>query len=52
MLRPTHIDSQMRYARPGWRKIWLDGGGDKDPPCLRQVNPPTGLGVWACVAVW
>ena len=33
---PIHIDQQMRYARPGWRKIWLDGGGDKDPLRLRR----------------
>ena len=33
---PVHIDQQMRYARPGWRQIWLDGGGDKNPLKLRR----------------
>ena len=31
-----HIDNQMRYARQKWRKIWKDGGGDKDPLKLRR----------------
>jgi hypothetical protein len=34
---PMHIDQQMRYARPQWRRIWKDGGGDKDPLVLRRV---------------
>tara|TARA_B100001248_G_scaffold261997_1_gene255471 strand:+ start:4748 stop:5698 length:951 start_codon:yes stop_codon:yes gene_type:complete len=33
---PVHIDQQMRYARPGWRKVWLDGGGDTNPLKLRR----------------
>jgi hypothetical protein len=33
---PIHIDNQMRYARPGWRKIWLDEGADKNPLRLRR----------------
>ena len=34
---PMHIDQQMRYARPQWRRVWKDGGGDKDPLKLRRV---------------
>lgn len=33
---PIHIDNQMRYARPGWRKIWTDAGADKNPLKLRR----------------
>ena len=33
---PIHIDQQMRYARPGWRKIWTDAGADKKPLKLRR----------------
>lgn len=33
---PAHIDQQMRYARPGWRKTWLDAGADKNPLKLRR----------------
>ena len=40
----------MRYARPGWRKIWLDGGGDKDPLRLRRF--PTLLQDWDYGHVW
>ena len=35
-MTPMHIDNQMRYARQKWRKIWKDGGGDKDPLKLRR----------------
>ena len=34
---PMHIDQQMRYARPHWRKRWLDAGADKNPLKLRRV---------------
>jgi len=34
---PMHIDQQMRYARPQWRKVWKEGGGDKDPLKLRRI---------------
>jgi len=34
---PMHIDQQMRYARPQWRRVWKDGGGDKDPLKLRRI---------------
>jgi hypothetical protein len=34
---PMHIDQNMRYARPQWRKVWKDGGGDKDPLKLRRI---------------
>ena len=34
---PFHIDQQMRYARPQWRKRWLDAGADKNPLKLRRV---------------
>lgn len=34
---PMHIDQQMRYNRPHWRKIWVEGGGDEDPSKLRRV---------------
>jgi len=33
---PAHIDQQMRYARPGWRKIWTEAGADKNPLKLRR----------------
>lgn len=33
---PVHIDQQMRYARPGWRKIWTESGADKNPLKLRR----------------
>ena len=33
---PIHIDQQMRYARPGWRKVWTDAGADKNPLKLRR----------------
>lgn len=36
-LLPMHIDQNMRYARPHWRKIWVEGGGDKDPDKLRRI---------------
>jgi hypothetical protein len=34
---PAHIDQQMRYARPHWRKRWTDAGADKEPLKLRRV---------------
>jgi hypothetical protein len=33
---PIHIDNQMRYARPGWRDVWLNAGADKQPLKLRR----------------
>ena len=33
---PIHIDQQMRYARPGWRKVWTEAGADKNPLMLRR----------------
>jgi hypothetical protein len=33
---PAHIDQQMRYARPGWRKVWTEAGADKNPLMLRR----------------
>ena len=33
---PIHIDNQMRYARPGWDKVWRDAGADKNPLKLRR----------------
>ena len=33
---PIHIDQQMRYARPGWRKVWTEAGADKNPLKLRR----------------
>ena len=47
---PMHIDQQMRYARPQWRKIWKDGGGDKDPLRLRRVL--IALGDWDYGHAW
>ena len=35
-MTPMHIDNQMRYARAKWRKVWLEGGGDKDPSKLQR----------------
>ena len=47
---PIHIDQQMRYARPGWRKIWTDAGADKQPLKLRRflimLQPWTQGHVW------
>ena len=34
---PFHIDQQMRYARPQWRKRWTESGADKNPLKLRRV---------------
>jgi hypothetical protein len=40
----------MRYARPGWRKIWTDAGADKQPLKLRRflimLQPWTQGHVW------
>lgn len=47
---PMHIDQQMRYARPQWRKIWKDGGGDKNPLNLRRVL--IALGDWDYGHAW
>lgn len=32
-----HIDQQMRYARPKFRKMWTDAGADKNPLKLRRI---------------
>jgi hypothetical protein len=33
---PIHIDNQMRYARPGWDKVWQEAGADRNPLMLRR----------------
>ena len=47
---PMHIDQSMRYNRPYWRKIWLEGGGDKDPDKLRRIL--VNLTPWEYGHVW
>lgn len=33
---PAHIDQQMRYARKGWRKRYVEIGADKNPLIIRR----------------
>jgi len=47
---PAHIDQQMRYARPQWRKRWTEAGADKNPLKLRRVL--IALNDWDYGHVW